>query len=335
LPPWLSDYTQALIGRANQAAGLPYEAYSGPRIAGFTGDQKRAQDMIRNSVGNWTSGIDTAKGLVNSAGNVDPLAMAAPHLATASRTFPGAATEYMNPYIDNVVNRSRDVAMRNWDENLLPSIQAMFTAGGQYGSTRMADKVLQGARGVTENIQSQADAALADAYTNAGQMFSSDAGRAANLAGTTGNLALAGGELDLAAAREQGALAEMIQQLGLREAGALDAVGAQQQQLGQANLDLAYQDFERQRDYPMEQVGWLSDIIRGTPHATTTSTTQTGPLGNQYQPSGISQIGSAASGIKGLWELWKDMSGNAKGGRVPKYARGGALDLVIPRYAHG
>ena len=36
VPKWLSDYTQGLIARANQAAAEPYIPYGGPRIAPFT-----------------------------------------------------------------------------------------------------------------------------------------------------------------------------------------------------------------------------------------------------------------------------------------------------------
>ncbi|MFC3816634.1 hypothetical protein [Lysobacter sp. GCM10012299] len=46
-PQWSVGSFQNLINQANQVANQPYQAYGGQRIAGFTGDQQAAQDMIR------------------------------------------------------------------------------------------------------------------------------------------------------------------------------------------------------------------------------------------------------------------------------------------------
>jgi hypothetical protein len=68
--------------------------------------------------------------------------------------------------------------------------------------------------------------------------------------------------------------------------------------LQQTKYDTAYQDFLRQRDYPQEQLGFYSNILRGLPVqlASTQSTYQAPPnLG--------SQIAGAGLGLAGLSKL--------------------------------
>jgi hypothetical protein len=58
-------------------------------------------------------------------------------------------------------------------------------------------------------------------------------------------------------------------------------------------MDIAYQDFLRQRDYPQEQLGFFSNMLRGLP-VQLASTQQT----YQAAPNIASQIGGL--GIAGL-----------------------------------
>jgi hypothetical protein len=66
--------------------------------------------------------------------------------------------------------------------------------------------------------------------------------------------------------------AELLAQLGAQEfetdvqrAGLLEAVGKAQTAREQQALDMAYQDYLRQRDYPREQLQFMSSILRGVP----------------------------------------------------------------------
>lgn len=89
------------------------------------------------------------------------------------------------------------------------------------------------------------------------------------------------------------------------DAASLEAVGTTQQNQNQRNLDLAYQDFQQQRDYPRQQLDWLSNIIRGIPNSaipTSTTSSQTGPS-QVYQPSPLAQVGSLLTGIRGISAL--------------------------------
>lgn len=352
LPQWMSDYTQGLVARANAVAAEPYQAYQGPRIAGFTPDTQNAFNMTRNAATAYQSPLQQAMGLTQQGGDQNPtgaaepylgqagsmttgavapgqggLAQAMPYMQQAGQTFPGAAQQYMDPYIQNVINRSSDLATRTFNEQLLPGIQDKFTRAGQYGSRGMETDLLRGARDVTQNIQDSANAQLSQAYTNAGQMFGADQsriGNLANLAGqlggqqqsaqlqagqqlgalgqTAGSLAAQTGQLQLGAGQQMGNLAGLTQQLGLTGAGAMDTVGQMQQQQNQKNLDTAYQDFQNQTQYPRQTIDWMSSVIRGLPAPTSSQTTQVGPA-NVYQPSPLSQLGSVLTGVSGLQKV--------------------------------
>lgn len=256
------------------------------------------------------------------------LSAASPYMQQASGTFTGNnVNQYMDPYVQNVVNRASDVATRNFNENLMPGIQDKFTRAGQYGSSGMLKDATRAARDTTENIQSQANAALSQAYQNAGQLYGQDASRQGTLAQLAGSLSsqdqaaklqaagqlgtlgstlgtLQGqtGALQLQAGQQYGALGQSAQQLGLQGAAALDTIGQEQQGLNQRNLDTAYQDFQNQTQYPRQTIDWMSSVIRGIPYSSSTQTSQTGPA-NAYQPSPLSQIASLGTGIAGIQQL--------------------------------
>lgn len=304
IPKWLSDYTQGLIARANAIAAEPYQAYEGPRLAGFSPDQLAAFEATRQSVGIADPYISQAAQGALAGMTTDPLASASPFMQQAAQTFPGAVQDYMNPYVQNVLDRQEAMATRTLEEQFLPQLQEAFVGSGQFGSERMLELGQQGVRDISEGLEQQRLATLADAYGQSADIFAQDQARQAQLAGTAGQLATAAGQLGLQGAGQLGALGQLASQQALQDAAALEAIGAQQQQFGQQNLDLAYQDFLTQRDYPREQVNWLSSVIRGIPYGTTTTTQTTGPA-QTYQPSPISQLGALASAYQGFQNWWE------------------------------
>ena len=72
--------------------------------------------------------------------------------------------------------------------------------------------------------------------------------------------------------------------------GMQQSTAAQQQALNQQYLDTAYQDFLRQRDYPMEQMQQYSSLLRGvpvTPNTTSTTYAPNASLGSQLVSGGL------------------------------------------------
>jgi hypothetical protein len=305
MPQWMSDYTQALIARANMVAGEGYQPYQGPRVAGFTDDQTNAFDVIRNNIGNWNDEFDSSKTATGGA-----LTQSMPYFDQAAGATPDQMDRYMDPYVGNVINRAEQVGKRNWDENVMPDLSARFIRGGQSGSTAHMERLARAGRDMSEGLQAQSGAMLSDAYKTAGSPYQQDASRLTDIGKSVGALGLQTGQ-------QLSGLAQMQQSMAGRDATALQAVGDTRQAQNQRNLDLAYGDFREQRDYPRQNVDWMSNIIRGLPHDTTRSTTETGP-GDSFQPSPISQLIS-------LYGLYKDVTDKARGGVVHK-AEGGKVD---------
>lgn len=354
VPQFISDYTQGLIARANAIGGEDYQSYGGPRIAGFTNDQNASREFTRNIAGNYipvaedaisgtrgatgmgalqTAGryFDQGVNLANQSADTSRggLQAAMPFIDRASGALPENIGRYMNPYVDAVTNRSAMLAKRTFDEQLNPAIEAQFVRNGQRGSTAQVEALQRGTRDITEGLQAQTNAQLADAYDRSAAQFNTDQGRFGDIAqlvggltnqdrgqelgaaqlisgvGTSsGNLGINQAQQQLASSNQMGALAQLAQSLGYRDAAALDAIGTQQQNLNQRNLDLAYGDFREQRDFPRQTVEWLSNIIRGLPTSTTTTSNNVGPA-NTYQPSGLAQIGALGTALGGIFDVFK------------------------------
>jgi hypothetical protein len=128
-------------------------------------------------------------------------------------------------------------------------------------------------------------------------------------------LGMQGLQTGLQAAGQLGQLGqtEYGQKMGIT--GLQSQFGQQQQQQAQRPMDMAYQDFINQQNYPYKQLGFMSDMIRGL------------PLGQQstqsvYQapPSTLQTVGALGLGAYGLNQLSK-----ADGGLLGAYAGGGMV----------
>lgn len=220
------------------------------------------------------------------------LAQASPFINQAAKTFtdPNTVSSYMNPYVGNVIDYAGRLAGNAFRENILPQINDTFVRAGQFGSSGMQRQVGNSIDQIAQDLQGQSLAALSNAYQTGSNTFQSDQGRMGALASLVGNLgtqqqgatlqaaqqmgqlgATAGqlgsltGQLQLGAGQQMGALASLGQQMGLQGNAALNAVGQEQQGQSQRNLDLAYQDWQNQTQYPQQMVDWLSQTIRGIP----------------------------------------------------------------------
>jgi hypothetical protein len=163
-------------------------------------------------------------------------------------------------------------------------------AAGQLGLQGTA----QGMQGAGYGLQG------VQAATGAGQLGLQGLGQATQAAGTLGQL----GQTQFG--QEQAILGEQ------------QKVGAVQQAQAQQGLDLAYQDFLKQRNYPYQQLAFQSDMLRGLPLSQSAQSMYTAPPSMGSQLGGL---GMSALGIYGMSGGFK-----AKGGMVGKgYAEGGKV----------
>ena len=109
----------------------------------------------------------------------------------------------------------------------------------------------------------------------------------------------------LQGAQQLAGLGEDAQRLGLTGAGALQQVGALQQQQGQKNLDVAYADFLRQQGYDQDKLDQMVKTFQGVSGGVPQATTEDGisPSGVQNKSTStaaeIAALAAAAAGIIG------------------------------------
>jgi hypothetical protein len=146
-----------------------------------------------------------------------------------------------------------------------------------------ADQALKAA------LANQSTNMQAQQMTQQGQQYAANLGQ--QLYGT-------GMQNVLGSASGLGSLGTTQQAADLQRLNAQQASAAQNQALSQTQMDTAYQDFLRQRDYPQEQLGFYSNILRGLPvQLASTQQSYAAP------PNMASQIAGAGLGALSLGKL--------------------------------
>ena len=317
VPPEL----QRLFASAEGAAGQPYQPYPTdvPRIASLTPDQLAAHEQVRSSQGNYQGALGGAQA---GLGNI--LGQAQAPITSRSITDDSRLSQYMSPYMQNVIDIAKREARRDADIRRA-QIGGQFATAGAFGGSRQGILESELDRNLGQNLSDIQVRGSQDAYTQALNQFNTE--EQSRLAGAqvgTGRL-----NVGLGAGQAMGQLGELIQRLGLTGSSALENIGQTQQQQGQRSLDLLKGDFERQRDYPQSQLTWLSNIFRGLPQNQTTTTTA------PSQPQSVaSQIGGLGLAGLGIWNNIGKAHGGligkrfAQGGPVRKFADGGLSTLL-------
>jgi hypothetical protein len=290
---------------AYSAAQQPYQAYEGPRIAGFTPGQEQAFGATEQAAGAYKPQLAAAEQTAQQAGGISAMGAAQPYFNQASQNLPSTIQNYMNPYQQNVIDTMGSEAQRQLEEKILPAIGDQFTRAGQFGSSRQQEIAQRGVRDIASDLQANIGKQLAAGYTTAGTQAQADLARQASIGQAAGTLAGTEAQQKAALANVQAGLGQKGQALGLTGAAALETTGAQQQAMNQRNLDLAYQDFQKQTQYPQEQIGFLSNVIRGLPSGGSTSTGQTSSMGSTYSASPLASLASAGLSAADLVNLLK------------------------------
>jgi hypothetical protein len=263
LPEYARPFYENLMERTEAESLNQYTPYENQRLAQSADfqDITQSQQMVRDVASAGTPEISAA--------------MSGIGLFSRPGQFTGqVADAYMSPYMQSVVDRQKQGAIRDFNRM---GAQRGFDAAkaGAFGGSRhgVADYLAQ------EGLQTQLGDIQAEgqqkAYEQAAQRFDID--RSAGIAGLKDIAGLAG---QRRAADIQGA------QL-------LEGIGKQQLAEQQAGLDIGYQDFLRQQGYNKEQLGFMSNILQGIPvqpNQTTTQYQNYNPL-QQALGAGIAGLG--------------------------------------------
>jgi len=354
IPEYARPYVEKYLGKAETIADLGYQPFGGQRVAGLDPFQIQAQQNVANMTS--APQLGTATQMAGLAGlragdvrynpaQLRQFQMQQPgDVGTGRFTDPNVMSSYMSPYQQAVTDIEKREAMRQSDI-MGQQNQARAVQQGAFGGARSAIVEAERQRNLGQQLGDIQSRGSQGAFQQAAQQFQTDQQRAlqaalanqqmgfgtgqANLQALLGVQQLGeqsrqfGANLGMQGIQQQLAAAGLLGNLGQAEFGqqkdiinALNTAGAQRQGIEQQKLDLNYQDFMRQQDYPYRQVGFMFDALRGLPLGQYSQSTY------QKDPSLISQgIGGYLTG-KGL-NLF------AEGGEVSQPA--GLADLAIMR----
>ena len=156
------------------------------------------------------------------------------------------AQDYMNPYMQQVVDRQKQAAIR--DFNRMGAARAADAVNaGAFGGSRQAVADYLAEEGLQQQLGDIDAAGREAAFRDARAGF--DADRQVGMTGL-GQLATMGGS------RRAG---------DIQGAQLLEGIGKAQLGEQQAGLDMNYQDFLTQQNFNKDQLGFLSNILQGVP----------------------------------------------------------------------
>jgi hypothetical protein len=326
LAEWASPYITNYLGQAQALSNTPYQAYQGPLTAGTSSLQTQGfQGLAGLTVPSSIGSAATTAG--NVATNLSGMSYApttfgnqfqAPdaYKSVGSGFDAGQAQQYMNPYLQASLNPQIEEARRQSQITQMQNAGKMSNAGA-FGGSRQALMDTETQRNLGTNLANITGQGYNTAFNNAQQQFNADQQRkiqeaqfgsqqgmtAAQQAAQYGlsgqqateqskqfgsNFGLNAQNAALAAAQAQGQLGNTANQANLANLNAQLAGGAVQRGIESEGTAADLAEFEKQRQYPYQQVQFQRDMISGLPVSSVSNT-----------PGSLTGMGSLLSSLGG------------------------------------
>ena len=259
LSDWAGPYVTNMLGKGQALSDTPYQTYGGPLTAGASGLQNKvfsglgSLSMPSNlgqsfsSTGAYQVPQYGANGMTmeTGTGGADGLTMGAggagvagaDTTGTAGAPAPNVANQYMNPYLQSVLNPQLD-ELRRQSQITQMGNNAKMSQAGAFGGGRQAIMDAETQRNLMQEQNKTVGQGYANAYDKAMGQFNTEQGQAKTLV-------------------------DLMAQQGQTERG-IEAEGVA------ADLN----EFNAQRDYPQKQVSYLNSLIQGLPISTVSNVPQ-------------------------------------------------------------
>ena len=241
LSEYVGPYVTDMLGKTQAVANQPYSVYQGPMTAG----ESNLQSNVFQGLGNLTFPSQLGQ-TFSSTGAYQPPTMT-PGAYTPGAIGTGAgmgtgmggaptgptgiAAQYMNPYLQSVLQPQLEELRRTSQMNLQPNLAKMTQAGG-YGGGRQAIMESEANRNLLQEQNKTIGQGYASAYDKAMQQFNTEQGQAKTLA-------------DM-----------------------MSGAGAQQRGIEQEGITADYNEFLAQRDYPQKMLQFQQSMLQGLPIST-------------------------------------------------------------------
>ena len=260
LPENQQKFIDDLLADTRTVATQPVD-FPDVQVAGLT-------PLQRAAIQRGAAGIGSFQNLLQSGADAVGMGIGA--------LMPGASDQFMNPFVDQVIDQNlRDIQRQGDLER--QRIGGAAIKSGAFGGSRQAIAEQELQRNLADTFARQSAGLRAQAFESAQDR----AQKAAELF-TKAGIASAG-------------LGEGQQAAQLRDVNLLSALGGQEQAQQQRELDALRDTSIQQQFEPYQRLSFMSDIFRGVPSTQTTLTTDTKP-----GPSRLTQIGGIAGGLTSL-----------------------------------
>ena len=235
LPDYARPYFENIMKRAEADSLNQYQPYGGERLAQSSdiADLVESRNMVRDVAGAGLPELDEAISGVRD-------------ISQRGQFTGQVAQDYMNPYMDQVVDRQKQAAIQ--DFNRMGAARAADAVNaGAFGGSRQAVADYLAEEGLQQQLGDIDAAGREAAFRDARAGF--DADRQMGITGL-GQLATMGGSRRAA---------------DIQNAQLLEGIGRSQLGEKQAELDMGYQDYLTQQNFTKDQLGFLSNILQGVP----------------------------------------------------------------------
>jgi hypothetical protein len=307
---YMSPYMQSVVQQQQREA---------QRTADVATTQRGAQAVGAGAYGGSRQAImdaEAARNLATQKGDIQ---------ATGSQAAYQQAQQQFNAEQASSLQAqqaNQQAGLSTGQSNLNAQLGIQQLGSGQSMQAQLANQqALQSAQGLAEQSrQYGAGYGMTGAQTAA--QYGQSAAQLAEQSSQYGaGLGMQGYQTGLSAANQLGQLgqSEYAQNLGINQLQ--QATGATEQAQQQAALTQQYQDFLAQKQYPYQQLSYMSDMLRGLPMSQSTNQMFQAPVSTAATVAGL---GTAAYGASKL----------AKGGKVKDTRRpAGLAELAISKMA--
>jgi hypothetical protein len=295
-------------------------------FAGFSPLQQQAQSEISNlrTPGQFGMGTDLAgqagagqlsttapaMGYGAQGAGIGALGVGASQMGFgAGQAFENKATNagdvarYMSPYMQNVVDYQKSQALRDFQMGQ-PMMQAKAVGQGAFGGNRLALQQSEAQRGLMSQLQGIQATGTQKAFEDAQrqQQFGAQLGLQGLGAGYQGlNVGLQGVQSGLQgintaqqgysgatqAGGTLGNIGAQQSQSDLARIALLNEIGGKMQGFEQGKINQAIQDYGTAQQYPVMQLGLMSNMLRGLPMQSTTTQMYQAQPGMAQQAAGM------------------------------------------------
>lgn len=287
LADWAAPYITNYLGQAQAISQQPYQTYSGPLTAGPSALQQNvfsglAGLSVPSNLGQSfsSSGAYPAPATNEAAYGARPIGADGASTNIPTTPMPslaptGMAANYMNPYLQAVLDPQLAELRRQNDITNMQA-NAKLTGAGAFGGSRQAIMNAENNRNLMQEMNKTVGTGYANAYDKAMQQFNT----------------------------EQAQSKDLVNMLAQQ--------GATQQGLEQAGVSADLAEFEKQRQYPYQQIQFQRDMISGLPTSSVTNTPgQLSGIGTLLTALGGGTAAASALGYKNVGELLTSLGLNA------------------------